>query len=102
MSKYTADYDPSHFDRRHGFSAEGEVVEVLKGCGIATISSQRGTLTIHKGTDGVHFDALRPGQSLSCELAPDGSNRVMHAHQQTQPMDVAEILMAGGKSEAAR
>ncbi len=104
MSKYAADYDSLNFQARHPFSADGEVVEVLKGCGIATISSDRGTLTVHKGTEGVHFDALRPGQTVSCELSPDGSNRVTHAHQQTQPMDIAEIrrLIAGGASSLGK
>jgi hypothetical protein len=91
VSKYAADYDFLNPDARHSFSAKGEVIEVLKGCGIATLQSQRGMLTIHKGTDGVHFDALRPGQFWACELSPDGSNRVTHAHQQTQPTDTAEI-----------
>ena len=77
---------------------QGSVVNVLKGCGLAEVQCAGPyELTINKGTDGVHFDALTVGQRIACEVAP-ASRRVVHVHQQTMPMTAA---IADMKSSAA-
>jgi hypothetical protein len=72
------------------------VVEVLPGCGTAVIAGEHPDVMVNRGTDGIHFDALRLGQGVICVVANRG-NRVLHAHQQTTSMmvpgtDVATVV----------
>jgi len=68
------------------FQIDGVVVEVLQGCGMATVRTNAADeLSLNRGTDGLHFDALRVGQRVNCEVDVL-RNRVAHAHQQTLPM----------------
>ena len=70
------------------FVVDGHVTEVLRGCGVATIHSGRSEeYSVNRGTDGVHFEALRVGHKVSCQVALP-TQRVLHVHQQTQPLHV--------------
>ena len=76
----------------HGTSGpreiSGTVVEVLKGCGSATVETKAGSeLRLNKGTGGVHFDQMRVGQPVSC-IVSTATGMVLHAHQQTTTMSV--------------
>jgi len=70
------------------FEIDGKVTEILRGFGLAVINAGGiDEFTLNRGTDGVHFEALRIGQKVSCQVAAQG-HRVLHAHQQTQPVHV--------------
>lgn len=62
------------------FQMDGFVVELLPGCGIATVATGQTVLVINKGTDGVRFEQLFPGQKIHC-LVDRASNRVLHVEQ---------------------
>ena len=67
------------------FVVDGHVTEVLRGCGVATIHSGLSEeYSVNRGTDGVHFETLRVGQKVSCQVALP-TQRVVHVQQQTQP-----------------
>ena len=72
--------------REASFQIDGVVTGVLRGCGIAMLeSASADDFTVSRSTKGVHFEKLRVGQKVSCQVALT-TNRVLHAHQQTQPM----------------
>ncbi len=75
---------------RDAMEIRGRVVSVLKGCGLADVEfgGHHHQLTVNRGTDGIHFNDLRVGQMISCEMSA-GSKRVIHAHQQTMPRGTA-------------
>ncbi len=72
--------------REPSFQIDGMVTEVLRGCGVATVHTGGSEeFTVSRGTSGVHFEDLRVGQKISCEVAFP-TQRVLHAHQETQPV----------------
>lgn len=73
-------------EREPSFQIDGEVIEVLPGCGMATVrANSLEELVVNRGTDGVHFEHLNIGDIVNCQVAIADS-RVMYAHQQTVPM----------------
>lgn len=72
------------------FSIDGLITEVLPGCGAAIVEvpGQAGDFSIHRGTAGIDFDKLKVGQRVHCDIGAS-SDRVIHAHQQTQPIVVS-------------
>lgn len=63
----------------HWYQAEGEIVEVLSGFGVANILCKNGVCyVVNRATPGVKFDRLRAGMRLSCRVTKKFS-RVLHA-----------------------
>ena len=61
------------------FEIEGEVFEVLRGCGLASISSRHGAIyTIDRQTPGIDFEELQEGRRVRCAIAGE-VGRVLHA-----------------------
>ena len=61
------------------FEIEGEVFEVLHGCGLASIASLHGAIyTLDRQTPGIDFNELYEGRWVRCELGGDAT-RVLHA-----------------------
>lgn len=61
------------------FEINGKIVEVLMGCGVATVRSQHSTYTVNRDTAGIDFDELRCGQLIHCQIQCS-FHRVMRAH----------------------
>ena len=96
MNKYTSTHGliPAN---EPSFRIDGQIAILLPGCGVATIHSHgMDDFTINRGTEGVHFDDLRVGQEISCDVG-GAHHRVLHAHQQTKPLQ----LVAQKKSDTA-
>ena len=61
------------------FEIEGQVIEVLQGCGMASIASHHGVIyTLYRQTPGIDFNELYEGRWVRCELGGDAT-RVLHA-----------------------
>ena len=64
---------------RLSFDIEGEIFEVLEGCGLASIlSSSDAIYTVDRETPGLTFADLRPGQFVRCTVDCE-FERVLHA-----------------------
>ncbi len=72
------------------FEIDGQVVELLRGCGTAVIASEYAEVMLNRGTDGVHFEQLYLGQKVICDVAK-ANKRVLFAHQQTSSIWALEF-----------
>lgn len=83
---YSTQVDIAIPEPEPSFRIDGKVVEVYQGCGIAVLDTNSSdSLTINRGTDGIHFEELSVGDRVNCQVAIIGS-RVLYGHQQTQSM----------------
>ena len=61
------------------FEIEGQVIEVLQGCGMASIASPHGVIyTINRQTPGIAFTELHEGLRVRCEVGGEVKH-VLHA-----------------------
>jgi hypothetical protein len=65
--------------RVDSFEIEGQVIEVLQGCGMASIASPHGVIyTINRQTPGIVFTTLHEGVRVRCQVGGEVKH-VLHA-----------------------